>query len=97
MSKKRQQTNGFALFMRDMQSEMRERGRHVQMRDMSVLAGPKWAKLPAREKAVYNARAKSEKRGDGGVMMAARYGIMDSAGELLSVGDDLYIKELPTW
>lgn len=59
------------------------------MRDMSVLAGPKWAKLPEREKAIYNARAKAERRGGGGGAVVAqvppRQGLMDCAGELLSV------------
>ena len=92
MSKKRQQANGFLLFMRDMQMDMRESGRHVPMRDMPVLAGPKWAKLPDREKAVYNARAKAERRsagaapGGAGLMhVPPREGRMDSAGVLLSV------------
>ena len=75
--------------MRDMQSDLREQGRFVPMRDMSVLAGPKWAKLPERERAIYNARAKAERRGGGGGAAVAqvppRQGLMDCAGELLSV------------
>ena len=78
--------------MRDMQMEMRGNGRNVPMRDMPVLAGPKWAKLPDREKAVYNARAKAERRGAGaapggaGLMyVPPKDGRMDCTGELLSV------------
>jgi len=78
--------------MRDMQQDMRERGRNVSMRDMPVLAGPKWAKLSDPEKAAYNARAKAERRGSGASPRGAGLmyvppppGRMDSAGELLSV------------
>ena len=94
MSKKnkKQQSNGFLLFMRDMQQDMRERGRQVALRDMTVLAGPKWAKLPDREKAAYNTRAKAERRGAGadprgtGLMyVLPMTGRMDCTGELLSV------------
>ena len=92
MSKKKQQANGFFLFMRDMQTDLRENGRQVPMRDMPLLAGPKWAKLPDREKAVYNARAKAERRaagaapGGAGLMhVPPRIGRMDCTGELLSV------------
>ena len=88
MSRKKQQANGFALFMRDMQTDLREQGRSVPMRDMPVLAGPKWAKLPAMEKAMYNARAKAEKRGGVGsevMYVSPRQGVMDCTGELLSV------------
>ena len=62
------------------------------MRDMPILAGPKWAKLPDKERAVYNARAKAERRsagappGGAGLMhVAPKYGRMDCSGELLSV------------
>ena len=93
MSKrKKQQANGFLLFMRDMQMDMRQNGRNVSIRDMPVLAGPKWAKLPDREKAVYNARAKAERRGagatpggDGLMYVPPRQGRMDCSGTLLSV------------
>ena len=94
MSKKnkKQQPNGFLLFMRDMQQDMRERGRHVALRDMTILAGPKWAKLSDQEKAAYNARAKAERRGAGanprgaGLMyVLPPTGRMDCTGELLSV------------
>lgn len=91
MSKKKQQANGFLLFMRDMQVDMRGNGRIVPMRDMPVLAGPKWAKLPDREKAVYNARAKAERRaggaapgGTGLMYVPPKHGRMDCSGELLS-------------
>ena len=99
MSKRRQQANGFSLFMRDMQVDLREQGRHVPMRDMATLAGPKWAKLPERERAVYNARAKAERRGEpyGGAAAGLmhipppRHGMMDSAGELLSVSRPAHV------
>ena len=103
MSKRRkQQANGFLLFMRDMQVDLRDQGRVVPMRDMPVLAGPKWAKLPDRERAVYNARAKAERRGAGapaggaGLMYSqpSSMGPMDCAGELLSVRVSW---QLPTW
>ena len=57
------------------------------MRDMPVLAGPRWAELHGREKAIYNARARAEKRGGAGagVHVPPKQGLMDSAGELLSV------------
>lgn len=98
MSKKKQQANGFLLFMRDMQMDMRENGRIVPMRDMPVLAGPKWAKLPDKERAIYNARAKAERKnagatpGGAGLMyVTPKYGRMDCAGELLSVCDEDYM------
>ena len=96
MSKKnkKQQANGFLLFMRDMQQDMRGSGRNVQMRDMPVLAGPKWAKLPDGEKAAYNARAKAERRaggaapgGHGLMYVPPKHGRMDCMGELLSVSE----------
>lgn len=98
MSKKKKQSNGFFLFMRDMQMDLRESGRNVPMRDMPLLAGPKWAKLPDREKAVYNARAKAERKGAGaapggaGLMHVppSRGGRMDCTGELLSVSLLMY-------
>lgn len=72
--------------------DLRENGRQVPMRDMPLLAGPKWAKLPDREKAVYNARAKAERRGAGAAPGGAGLmhvpppsGRMDCSGELLSV------------
>ncbi|CAI8040592.1 Protein maelstrom homolog [Geodia barretti] len=95
MSRKKQQANGFALFMRDMQTDLREQGRSVPMRDMPVLAGPKWAKLPAMEKAMYNARAKAEKRGGVGsevMYVSPRQGVMDCTGELLSERRDLAVE-----
>ena len=35
--------NGFYFFMLDMQQELRQQGRSVPMRDMPVVAGPKWS------------------------------------------------------
>ena len=43
MSKKKQPRNGFYFFMLDMQQELRQQGRSVPMRDMPVVAGPKWS------------------------------------------------------
>ena len=86
--KKKQQANGFLLFMREMQAELQEQGRNVPMRDMPLLAGPRWTKLPDRDRALYNARAKAERRAGGGGVGATgvpRLGAMDCAGELLSV------------
>ena len=91
MSKK-QQRNGFYLFMLDMQQELREGGRSVPMKDMPVLAAPKWSRLNDGQKLAYNQRAKQSRTGKtaGGVgqgMAAAlpRPGKMDSTGVLLSV------------
>lgn len=42
MSKKKQPRNGFYYFMLDMQQELQREGRFVPMRDMPVVAGPKW-------------------------------------------------------
>ena len=78
--------------------DMRGNGRNVPMRDMPILAGPKWAKLPDREKAVYNARAKAERRGAGappggaGLMyVPPKDGRMDCTGELLSVSGHAHV------
>ena len=93
MSRKKQQHNGFYYFMLDMQQDLREQGRNVPMRDMPVLAGPKWAKLPDAHKQAYNQRAKVVKRGasgGGGIYVQPmtaplRQGRMDCTGVLLSV------------
>lgn len=92
MSKKKQQRNGFYFFMLDMQQELREGGRSVPMRDMPVLAGPKWSRLDDGQKLAYNQRAKQGRAGKmaGGVGQAMgaalpRPGKMDSTGVLLSV------------
>jgi len=62
MSKKKQQRNGFYLYMLDMQQDLRDRGRFVPMRDMPLLAGPSWSKLSDAQKQAYSQRAKHEKR-----------------------------------
>jgi len=61
MSKKKGQKNGFFYFMLDMQQAFKEQGRDVPMKDMSIFAGPSWAKLSDAQKQRYNQRAKEEK------------------------------------
>ena len=99
MSKKKQQKNGFFIFMMDMQQELRESGRSVPMRDMPVLAGPNWSKLTDGQKMAYNQRAKQGKVGKmpgavgPGQSLATplpRPGKMDSQGVLLSVSLDTW-------
>ena len=91
MSKnKKQQRNGFFYFMLDMQQELREQGRNVKMSEMSLLAGPRWSKLPDAHKQAYNQRSKQEKRAGGasGLMASPpRPGRMDCTGALLSVSE----------
>lgn len=43
MSKKKQPKNGFFYYMKDMQDELRLQGKDIPMREMSVLAGPRWS------------------------------------------------------
>ena len=96
MSKKKQQRNGFYYFMLDMQQDLRDHGRLVPMRDMSLIAGPKWSRLSDAQKLAYNQRAKQEKNPGWGSSPnsqlrpkmgtgAPRSGRMDSTGVLLSV------------
>lgn len=56
MSKKKQQYNGFYFFMLDLQRDLREQGRTWKMKDMPLIAGPKWSKLSDAQKQAYNQR-----------------------------------------
>lgn len=83
--------------MREMQQDLRQRGKIVSMRDMPTLAGPKWAQLPDAKKQAYQAVAKGARQGPGEgftansdlnppiLQGAPRVGKMDSTGMLLSV------------
>lgn len=79
--------------MLDMRQDLQARGRDVPMRDMPLLAGPRWSQLSDGQKQAYNQRAKRERRmgqmsnlGCEPVSLP-RLGKMDCTGELLSVGD----------
>ena len=100
MSKKKQQKNGFFYYMLDLQSDFREKGKHVAMSEMPVFAGPSWSKLSEAEKHRYTLRAKQEKArasgATGGPIAGAsftsrtvadswKFGRKDSQGKLLSV------------
>lgn len=98
MSKKKQKGNGFFIFMREMQQEFRERGKIVSMKDMPILAGPKWAQLPDAKKQAYQILARRERQGGGGAMAdnglnppflgsPPHAGKMDSTGMPLSVSE----------
>ncbi len=99
MNKKKQKGNGFSVFMREMQEDLRRQGRNVPMRDMPTLAGPKWAQFSDARKQAYSAVAKKDGSGDSlhtftsnpdlkpPLMSggAPHAGRMDSTGRLLSV------------
>lgn len=96
MSKKKQPRNGFYYFMLDMQQDLRDHGRMVPMRDMSLIAGPKWSRLTDAQKLAYNQRAKQGRNPGRGQSANSqlrpqmgsgvpRPGRMDSQGILLSV------------
>ena len=91
--------------MLEMQSELRAQGREVKMRDMSLLAGPRWARLGDADKMIYNERAKGNKRGPSyagsNPQPVADYSApvsrkLDSKGELLSVSGGKMAGGTPT-
>ena len=105
MSKKKQKGNGFYIFMREMQQELRQRGKIVSIRDMPTLAGPKWAQLPDAKKHAYQAVAKGTNQGPGFTANSdlnppvlqgpPRLGKMDSTGMLLSVSKAVHYGIIP--
>ncbi|XP_030834251.1 protein maelstrom homolog isoform X2 [Strongylocentrotus purpuratus] len=79
--KKKQQHNGFSLFMLEKQEEMRLKGRKVSMQDMVPIAHPEWKSLPAEVQKGYTARAKEKKFGQG---TSGYEGKLDCTGQLVT-------------